>query len=74
MLDIISAQVYNAWKRAATALKLAREGNRMATGENFEYLAVRAAIWQNKYADGTYPHGSARMSELEPDPARVPTD
>ena len=74
LLDIISAQVFNAWKKASPAVELARKANGGAVAENFEYLAVRAALWNKRYSDGTYPRGFPRMAELEPGPARVPTD
>ncbi|HET9343994.1 MAG TPA: hypothetical protein VFO25_13885 [Candidatus Eremiobacteraceae bacterium] len=74
LLDIISAQVYNAWKRASPAIVLARKTNGGAVAENFEYLAVRAALWNKKYGDGTYPRSLPRMTELEPGSARVPSD
>jgi len=74
LLDIISSQVLNAWRRAAPALEIARKANGPATAENFEYLAVKAARWNTKYSDGTYPRGYPRMAELEPESARAPTD
>lgn len=74
LLDIVSAQVYFAWKRGEPALSISRAINGPSTGENFEYLAVKAARFMKKYADGTYPRGMPRMSELEPKPALVPTD
>ena len=74
LLDITSRQVYDSWKRAAPALELARRVNGPSVGENFEYLAVKAARWNKKYRDGTYPRGLPRMSELEPGQTRVPTD
>jgi len=74
LLDIISSQVYFAWKRAEPAIGLARKANGNAVAENFEYLAVKAVRWNKRYSDGTYPRGLPRMSELEPGPARVPSD
>ena len=74
LLDIVSAQVYFAWKRAEPALAISRATNGPSTGENFEYLAVKAKRFTEKYADGTYPRGLPRMSELEPSSARVPTN
>lgn len=73
LLDIISSQVHNAWKRAVPALELARKANGPAVAENFEYLTVKAVLWNKKYQDGTYPRGLPRMVELEPEPARAPS-
>jgi hypothetical protein len=74
LLDIVSAQVYFAWKRGWPAMEIARKASGPSTSENFEYLAVKARRFMSKYPDGTYPRRLPKMSELEPQPARVPTD
>jgi hypothetical protein len=74
LLDIISSQVQHAWERAMPAIELARKNGGNAICENFEYLAVKAARFNEKYRAGTYPRGLPRMSELEPKPARAPND
>jgi hypothetical protein len=64
LLDITSSQVSNAWRRGEPAISIVREHTGPATFENFEYMAMRAAMWQKRYPDGTYPRGLPRMHEL----------
>jgi hypothetical protein len=63
-LDIVSAQVSNAWKRACPAIELIRVGNGDSACENFEYLAVRSELYSRKHAGGSYPPGLPRFKEL----------
>lgn len=72
LLDITASQVRSAWKSAAPAMAIIRKGAGPAAFENFEYLAVRAMLWERRYPNGTYPARLARMSELGTAP--VPGD
>ena len=65
LLDIVSAQVSNAWKRGWPAIKLIREGGGMSACENFEYLAVRAELYSRRHVDGSYPRGLPRFADLD---------
>jgi hypothetical protein len=64
LLDIVSAQVLGAWQAGEPVITIVRERTGLATFENFEYLAVRAAFWQKHFPDGTYPSRLPRMSDL----------
>lgn len=64
LLDTVSAQVENAWKLAEPAIAILRIRRGPSVFENFEYLAVRATLWNQRYPDGDYPAGLPRMSEL----------
>ena len=63
LLDIVSAQVANAWKLAAPMLAISRARHGLSVFENFEYLAVHAEQWSRRYPDGTYPAGLPRMTD-----------
>lgn len=64
LLDVTSAQITNAWKCADPAVAVGREQTGPSAFENFEYLAMRATLWQRRYPEGTYPRGVPRMSDL----------
>ena len=66
VLDIVSAQVLNAWKRCEPVITILRERSGLATCENFEYLAARSTLWNRDHADGSYPRGTPRMADLRP--------
>lgn len=65
LLDIVSAQVANAYRLAKPAITIIREKHGSSAFENFEYLAVRATLWSRRYPNGTYPNGLPRMAQLE---------
>ena len=65
LLDIVSSQVLASWRSVQPAMPLLRERGGPSAFENFEYLAVRACLWEKRHPDGTYPSGMPRMSELE---------
>ncbi|HEY1976326.1 MAG TPA: hypothetical protein VGG89_07275 [Candidatus Baltobacteraceae bacterium] len=64
LLDITSMQIVNAWKLAEPAIAVVRARTGPSTFENFEYLAVRATMWNRRYPNGTYPQRLPRMSDL----------
>lgn len=64
LLDITSAQVVNAWNLVEPVVAVLRVKRGPSTFENFEYLAVRATLFTQRYPDGTYPAGVPRMSDL----------
>ena len=61
LLDIVAAQVSNAWKRVWPAIEIIRRRTGPATFENFEYLAVRAELFQRRTPNGVYPRNLPRM-------------
>jgi hypothetical protein len=67
LLDITSSQVVNAWKSAEPAIAIVREHAGLAAMENFEYLAMRATLWNRRYPNGNYPARFARMSSFARD-------
>ena len=64
VLDITSAQVRNAWRLAEPAIAVLRARGGPATFENFEYLAVRAKLWERRHPSGAYPARLPRMPDL----------
>jgi hypothetical protein len=64
LLDITSTQVANAWRCAEPVISLVRERAGPAAFENFEYLAVRAKLWERRYPGGSYPSRLPRMADL----------
>jgi hypothetical protein len=64
LLDITSSQVGSCWRRAEPAIALLRQRAGLSAFENFEYLAVRAKLWERRCPDGTYPRRLPRMSDL----------
>ena len=64
LLDITSGQIYFAWQICEPAIAITRAKVGLSGFENFEYLAVRASLWRQRYPDGTYPARVPRMSEL----------
>jgi hypothetical protein len=65
LLDIVSAQVGNAWKLAGPTIAVLRERTGPSAFENFEYLAVRAKLWDRQHPDGAYPGRLPRFADLE---------
>jgi len=64
LLDITSSQVVNSWKCAESAIAILRKRSGPSAFENFEYLAVRATLWNRRYPNGTYPAGTRRMQNV----------
>ncbi len=64
LLDITSGQVLNAWTNAEPAISIVRELRGASAYENFEYLAMRATLFNQRYPDGTYPARVPRMSDM----------
>jgi hypothetical protein len=65
-LDAASSQVLRSWQimEPLIAARRKKDGSRAAF-ENFEYLAVRAALWTLRYPDGNWRRGLPRMADLE---------
>jgi hypothetical protein len=66
LLDIVSAQVENAWKRGLPVVDIVRSVRGPSVFENFEYLAVRAVRYARRYPNGSYPRGVPRMNDVKP--------
>ena len=64
LLDIVSSQVVNAWRTAWPVIESMRRFVGPAICENFEYLAVKAELFNKRFSDGTYPRGLPRMADL----------
>jgi len=65
LLDVVNAQVVNAWKLVEPAITIIRATRGPSPFENFEYLAVRSVQWSRRYPQGTYPPGLPRMADLK---------
>jgi hypothetical protein len=65
LLDIVASQVSDAWKLAGPAIAIMRSRGSPSIYENFEYLAVRACQWNQRYPDGLYPRSFPRMRDLD---------
>lgn len=70
LLDITSSQVLKAWRDAEPAIRIVRERAGPSGFENFEYLAMRAALWNRRHPHGTYPARLGRMPHAPLDEAR----
>src|SRR5581483_5165082 len=49
LLDVTSGQVSRGWECAEPAITILRKTTGPSSMENFEYLAVRAKLWAEKY-------------------------
>ena len=66
LLDIVSAQVGAAWHSAQPLIEIVRERRGPSVFENFEYVAVRAKLWERRLPNGSYPPSLPRMKDLMP--------
>lgn len=64
-LDIAGGQVLRAWNSLEPVTMAVRERAGPSAWENFEYIAVRARLWQERYPDGTWPKSVPRMADLK---------
>ena len=64
LLDITSAQITKSWRSCEPVISVLRSNAGPSAFENFEYLAVRATLWNRRYPDGTYPARLPRMTDL----------
>lgn len=64
-LDILSSQVVAAWRLLEVPITAMRSSAGLSAFENFEYLAARAMLWQQRYPDGAYPKGTPRMAAFD---------
>jgi hypothetical protein len=69
-LDVASPQVARSWELMEPELLMIRQRFGPAAYENFEYAAVRARLWLDKYPKGNYPRATPRMAQLVPSRAR----
>jgi hypothetical protein len=65
LLDITVSQVLTAWRSAEPAIAIIRELGGPSAFENFEYLAVRATLWNRRHPDGAYPARVGRMTSSQ---------
>ena len=66
-LDIASPQAANAWDQLEPAIKTMRQRAGLASFENFEYAAVRARLWLDRYPQGNWPPRLPRMEKIKLD-------
>jgi uncharacterized protein DUF4760 len=59
-MDVYSARVLAAWWLLEEVTALRRRGGDPTLWENFEYLFVRAQLWEQRHASGTYPKNMPR--------------
>ena len=64
LLDICSAQVSNAWRRAWPEMVILRKNAGPTAFENFEFLAVRAVLYLDRKPDGYYPSNLPRWADF----------
>ena len=64
VLELFNRLVSHYWRLLARAIAVMRRNRGPSQYENFEYLAVRAALWQQRYPNGTYPARLPRMRDL----------
>ena len=63
-LDIAAAQAARSWADLEPIIRTMQAAGGPSAYENFEYLAVRATLWQARHPLGAYPAGLPRMREL----------
>ena len=64
-LDIAGSQARLAWNALEPVIIAARTRAGPAAFENFEYIAVRARLWEQRYPDGNWPRNQPRMADLK---------
>ncbi|MBV8170610.1 MAG: hypothetical protein JO219_01630 [Candidatus Eremiobacteraeota bacterium] len=64
-LDVAAPQAIRAWNDLEPAIMSMRERFGLASFENFEYIAVRARQWIERYPNGNYPASVPRMNEMK---------
>jgi len=64
-LDNASAQIVRTWNELRPVIDAIRSRTGPSSFENFEYAAVRARLWIDKFPHGTYPRDLPRMADLE---------
>lgn len=63
-LDVGAYTVQDLYQRVQPVIEKMRESRGASLYENFEYLAVRGALWARRHPSGTYPHGLPRYKDL----------
>jgi hypothetical protein len=69
-LDVASPQIARSRDLMEPELLMMRQRFGLSVFENFEYAAVRARLWLDKYPDGAYPQTTPRMAEIKAARAR----
>ena len=70
LLDVAAPQIYGSWDSLEPVLNSMRAAIGPSVYENFEYAAVRARLWVQKYPDGFYPANTPRMEQVRAMPER----
>jgi hypothetical protein len=61
-MDLFGRLIVHCWALVASAVAIMRRTRGAAQYQDFEYLAVRAAAWLDRYPQGTFPRGVVRES------------
>jgi hypothetical protein len=64
-IDAAGPQIIITWDRMEPIVKAFRKIWGPVSFENFEYAAVRAKLWFEKYPDGFYPRSTPRMDDVK---------
>lgn len=62
-LDVASYTVADLYRNAQPCIDKMRELRGPALYENFEYIAVRGALWLKRHPNGNYPRGFPRFTD-----------
>ena len=81
MLDVSASSSNTMWKALEPVIVRMRRTRGDALYENFEYFAVRGALFQRSHPDGCYPRNTPRMAQIggpveygrAPQPANEPS-
>lgn len=65
-LDLFSRLVTYYWGRLAPVIALFRRRRGPSQYENFEYLAMLAARWDDRHPNGAYPANAKRLTLVDP--------
>ena len=62
-IDAVCGPIVTAYRSMRPVLDVLRADDPRAY-ENFEYLATQCKLWMNRHADGSYPKGLPRFTDL----------
>jgi len=57
-MDVNSGRTVQVWELMLPVTSLLRKANGPRLWENFEYIAMRAKLWNDRHQDGNYPKGT----------------
>jgi hypothetical protein len=59
-MDLFGRLIVHCWRQVSPAIAIMRRTRGQAQYHDFEYLAMRAAVWLKRNPQGMFPHGFSR--------------